>query len=494
LIDVKEAFERVWRTGLMFRLYEIGVRGKLWRIIDDMLSDTYASVRTNYGPTTRFRTTMGIVQGAVLSMLLFTIYFTPFSTACKNISPTINGMKFNPQCYVDDGTAIAVSVKQADELWSKIQSWCNRWNTILSVKRSASEILKANIAFQELGTLPLPETECGKIVGLTFYEGGMQPHPATKAILKKVGAITQALVRTEGGTTLKFETLAYLYTTYAHSIMAHTRPFLELHSSALSAYAKAQDTLLLSIFPECSDTPPFLLASEVGIYDTDLITAKENIQLNHRIMANTNDSITRKMLEWQVTTNHRSTIDKTNDYTSLLGIQIPFHTLLTYNYERLKYTLDKALTTQQQVRYTQRLSVLPPKYHSLHLSKPSWGLDHVLKTLSPDNAALYIKFRTMSFQPATQNPVTTTCRHCPHPFTSIDHVLWQCPRHQEIRAWLINTVQQEQPSFIEQLLAKEHWQKTATILGGGIIGYTSITWASIMKHVIVMLQDVTKRN
>jgi hypothetical protein len=145
LIDVKEAFERVWRTGLMFRLYEIGVRGKLWRIIDDMLTDTYARVQTNYGPTPCFKTTMGIVQGAVLSMLLFTIYFTPFSTACKNISPVINGLKFNPQCYVDDGTGIAISVKQADELWKKIQNWCNTWNTILSVKRSASEILKANM-------------------------------------------------------------------------------------------------------------------------------------------------------------------------------------------------------------------------------------------------------------------------------------------------------------------------------------------------------------
>ncbi len=64
---------------------------------------------------------------------------------------------------------------------------------------------------------------------------------------------------------------------------------------------------------------------------------------------------------------------------------------------------------------------------------------------------------------------------------------------QEIRAWLINTVQQGHPSFIEQLLAKDDWHKTATILGGGIIGYTSISWASIMNHVIVMLQDVTKR-
>jgi hypothetical protein len=276
--------------------------------------------------------------------------------------------------------------------------------------------------------------------------------------------------------------------------MAHTRPFLELHSNALAAYAHAQDTFLLSIFPECSNTPPFLLASEIGLYDTDLITAKEHIQLNHRIMANPKDTITRAMFAWQITTNNRSTIDKTNDYTELLGLNIPFSILLTYDYERLKFTLEKALATQQKIRYTQKLSRLPTKYQSLPLSKPSWGPDHVLKTLTPDTAALYIKFRTMSFQPATRNPATTACCHCTHPLTSLDHVLWQCPRHQEIRAWLINTVQQDHPSFIEQLLTKENWQKTATILGGGIIGYTSITWASIVKNVIVMLQDVTKRN
>ncbi len=39
-IGVKEAFERVWRVGIMFRLWEAGIRGKLWRVIDDILTNT----------------------------------------------------------------------------------------------------------------------------------------------------------------------------------------------------------------------------------------------------------------------------------------------------------------------------------------------------------------------------------------------------------------------------------------------------------------------
>jgi hypothetical protein len=31
-VDFKQAFERVWRGGLLHRLWEAGVRGKLWRV------------------------------------------------------------------------------------------------------------------------------------------------------------------------------------------------------------------------------------------------------------------------------------------------------------------------------------------------------------------------------------------------------------------------------------------------------------------------------
>ena len=31
--DVQKAFDSVWRNGLWFKLWEFGVRGKMWRVI-----------------------------------------------------------------------------------------------------------------------------------------------------------------------------------------------------------------------------------------------------------------------------------------------------------------------------------------------------------------------------------------------------------------------------------------------------------------------------
>jgi hypothetical protein len=79
---------------------EGGIRGKLWRVIDDLLTDTYARVLTTFGLTSPLRTEVGIVQGGVL--------FNPISTACSNLSPSINSDKLSIQLYMEDGTTIAL--------------------------------------------------------------------------------------------------------------------------------------------------------------------------------------------------------------------------------------------------------------------------------------------------------------------------------------------------------------------------------------------------
>ena len=37
-LDVKKAYDTVWHDGLWFKLWEMGVRGKVWRIIKQMLN------------------------------------------------------------------------------------------------------------------------------------------------------------------------------------------------------------------------------------------------------------------------------------------------------------------------------------------------------------------------------------------------------------------------------------------------------------------------
>ena len=73
-IDIKKAYDRVWRDGLWARLADIGVRGKMWRIIRMMYSSTSSSVFAGGKDSDFFDFDLGVRQGDVSSPLLFSIF------------------------------------------------------------------------------------------------------------------------------------------------------------------------------------------------------------------------------------------------------------------------------------------------------------------------------------------------------------------------------------------------------------------------------------
>ena len=80
-LDLEQAFERAWRKGILYRLWIGGVRGKCWRVIKDMLTNTFAFVRTNFGDTKTFRLPEGVLQGSVLAAILFLVFIDPLVAA-----------------------------------------------------------------------------------------------------------------------------------------------------------------------------------------------------------------------------------------------------------------------------------------------------------------------------------------------------------------------------------------------------------------------------
>lgn len=45
--DKSKAFDTVWRQGLMYKLHNLGIKGKLWQIIDDCHCNTVSAVIVN---------------------------------------------------------------------------------------------------------------------------------------------------------------------------------------------------------------------------------------------------------------------------------------------------------------------------------------------------------------------------------------------------------------------------------------------------------------
>ena len=74
LLDSTKAFDTVWHSGLLYKLSEYGVKGKLWLLIANMYSDTHSAVLFNGQISRRFQIKRGVRQGSSLSSKLYLLY------------------------------------------------------------------------------------------------------------------------------------------------------------------------------------------------------------------------------------------------------------------------------------------------------------------------------------------------------------------------------------------------------------------------------------
>ena len=70
-IDLRKTYDRVWRSGLWKRLWDEGIRGKMWRVLKQMYSHTQNCVLAGSTKTDFFEVDVGVRQGCVLSPVLF---------------------------------------------------------------------------------------------------------------------------------------------------------------------------------------------------------------------------------------------------------------------------------------------------------------------------------------------------------------------------------------------------------------------------------------
>ena len=108
-IDLKKAFDRVWRNGLWKALWDEGIRGKMWRVLRSLYEKTRSCIKLNGKMTNTFNIEVGVRQGCVLSPLLFSIFINNLAKKLKqsNIGIKIGNVKIASLFYADDIVLIA---------------------------------------------------------------------------------------------------------------------------------------------------------------------------------------------------------------------------------------------------------------------------------------------------------------------------------------------------------------------------------------------------
>lgn len=146
-LDIRKAYDTVWREGLMYKLLKKGVTGRLGRVISRLLSGTQARVRFGDRESSYFPISLGVGQGDPLSTILFDIFIDDLLEELHS-RPDEHGIPVNGESvtcisnltYADDVNALSLSPEGLQGHIDTIDAWLYKWRSSPNVSKSKTMV------------------------------------------------------------------------------------------------------------------------------------------------------------------------------------------------------------------------------------------------------------------------------------------------------------------------------------------------------------------
>ena len=148
-IDLKKAFDTIWRVGLWSKLLKYNIDGKFFRIIYSMYNGIKSCVRKDGELSQYFGCDIGVRQGENLSPLLFSLFLNDLEDylklcQCKGI--TINAFDFDiyidigltlfVMLYADDTALLTRNEEDLQNMLNAYNSYCKTWKLTVNVSKT----------------------------------------------------------------------------------------------------------------------------------------------------------------------------------------------------------------------------------------------------------------------------------------------------------------------------------------------------------------------
>ena len=180
-IDVKKAYDTVWRNGLWKRLWDEGVRGKMWRVIKDMYSVVQSSVLVGDEQTEMFDLHTGVRQGCVMSPVLFSFFINGLAREIKEKTQgvCVGNTRVRLLLYADDIVLLAERRRDLQDMLDIVTSYSKKWRFRVNPKKGKSEVMlfgkKPRKTKHErkwwLAGVEIQETDSYKYLGVDLVSG-----------------------------------------------------------------------------------------------------------------------------------------------------------------------------------------------------------------------------------------------------------------------------------------------------------------------------------
>ncbi|ETO02680.1 hypothetical protein RFI_34733, partial [Reticulomyxa filosa] len=139
LIDIRKAFDSVWHAGLLYKIYNTGIRGKIFKLITTILTRSQLYVTAGYYASRPFIMQSGTGQGYSMSGPLFNLYINDMIKEINNTNTKIKAYgEIAPAClfYADDIITISKKWRSNNEKLIVIKEYCKRWKLAINIDKS----------------------------------------------------------------------------------------------------------------------------------------------------------------------------------------------------------------------------------------------------------------------------------------------------------------------------------------------------------------------
>ena len=141
-LDFEKAFDSVPKKGMIYKLHQLGLRGKLLNLLDSFLFNKKVTLKFNgYVGFIRFCLEFGLPQGSALSPILFRIYVMDLADLVTEMLRRVKKIKF-----ADDGTVIVAAesteecVATMKEVMRIVYEWSQRWRMVINCSPNKTEL------------------------------------------------------------------------------------------------------------------------------------------------------------------------------------------------------------------------------------------------------------------------------------------------------------------------------------------------------------------
>ena len=146
-VDLKKAFDSLWRNGLLYKLNKLGIGKQMYSIIKKQFENTLGSFKYKDFQSNFFETDRGVRQGDSISPTLFNIFINDITRIFENENNEpveIIDSKVGSLLFADDLIILSKSKTGLQNSLNNLSEYCDKWQLTVNTSKTKSMIFQNN--------------------------------------------------------------------------------------------------------------------------------------------------------------------------------------------------------------------------------------------------------------------------------------------------------------------------------------------------------------